>query len=73
MQMNKTFIEPFCGEAVCITMIDDMQFKGVLYLVHYEDESEEKVHSILLSTFSFFFRVEHIKKIELQCVEQKKK
>jgi hypothetical protein len=62
--MTKDFIENYVSTKVRLTMIDDSIFEGILWLVNFEDENENEVHSICLDTYQFQFRCEHIKKIE---------
>lgn len=63
--MENIDFESFAGERVRLTMIDDVEFEGLLWFVRFTDEEETEVHSITLDSYEFEFLVEHIKKIEV--------
>jgi|LakMenE01Jun11ns_1017448.scaffolds.fasta_scaffold8368571_1 hypothetical protein len=62
--MTKGYIENFVGTFVKITLINSSTFQGLLWFVRFEDETEEKVHSINLDSSEFSFKIEHIISIE---------
>jgi hypothetical protein len=63
--MTKEYIDNFAGQRVKLSMIDDSVFEGVLWMVNYESDDENEVHSISIDTSKFQFRPEHIKSIDL--------